>query len=202
MFQASTADNTMLASVDCCVENTTPHPDTTSSSAEKKMMMMASQVSRNTNPHLEQVLRDAQQELRQVLEKKAELTRRIGTIRQTILGLANLFGAELLKDELLEFAAPKSSSRRSGFTKACRVALMESRRAMTSAEVCDWLRQKDAEILSRHKDPMASVTTVLNRLVAYREVEPVTLHNGRRAWLWHSDLQSQDSEREQQRSAG
>lgn len=201
MFQAPTADNTMLGSVDCCVENTTPDPDSTSSSAEKKMMMV-SQVSRNTNPHLEQVLRDAQQELRQVLEKKAELTRRIGTIRQTILGLAKLFGAELLKDELLEFAAPKSSSRRSGFTKACRVALMESRRAMTSAEVCDWLRQKAPEILSRHKDPMASVATVLNRLVAYREVQPVTLHNGRRAWLWHSDLQSQDSEREQQCSVG
>jgi hypothetical protein len=200
MFQAHTPDNTMLASVDCCVENTTPDPNTKSSSAEKKVM--ASQVSRNTNPHLEQVLRDAQQELRQVLEKKAELTRRIGTIRQTILGLANLFCAELLKDELLEFVVPKSSSRRSGFTKACRMALMEGRRAMTSAEVCDWLRQKDPETLSRHKDPMASVTTVLNRLVAYREVQPVTLHNGRRAWLWHSDLQSQDSEREQQRSAG
>jgi len=39
-------------------------------------------------------------------------------------------------------------------------------------------------MLARHKDPMASVTTVLNRLVDYGEAEAVALNSGRRAWRW------------------
>jgi hypothetical protein len=39
-------------------------------------------------------------------------------------------------------------------------------------------------MLARHKDPMASVTTVLNRLVDYGEAQPVVLSSGRRAWQW------------------
>jgi len=37
-------------------------------------------------------------------------------------------------------------------------------------------------MLARHKDPMASVTTVLNRLMEYREAEAVRASNGKRAW--------------------
>lgn len=160
---------------------------------------MASATSRSMNPHLEQVLRDARQELQHLLQQKTELMRRIGTIRQTIIGLANLFGDEALKDEFLGFVASKSSPRRPGFTKACRMALIETRHAMMTAEVCDWIRQKDPAMLTRHKDPMVSVSTVLNRLVAYGEVQPVNLPDGRRAWQWRSD--SQDSEGKQQHSA-
>jgi len=34
---------------------------------------------------------------------------------------------------------------------------------------------------------MASVTTVLNRLVSYGEAKAVSLDNGRRAWRWVAD---------------
>ena len=34
---------------------------------------------------------------------------------------------------------------------------------------------------------MVSVTTVLNRLVAYGEARAVALENGRRAWKWIAD---------------
>jgi hypothetical protein len=36
----------------------------------------------------------------------------------------------------------------------------------------------------RHKDPLASVTTVLNRLVEYGEARAVVNEHGRRAWEW------------------
>ncbi len=36
----------------------------------------------------------------------------------------------------------------------------------------------------RHKDPLASVTTVLNRLVEYGEARTLIRENGRRAWEW------------------
>jgi len=140
--------------------------------------------------HVQEVVRQAHEELRQLLQQRADVMRRIGTIKQTIAGLANLFGDEVLSDELLELVDRKSSGRQPGFTKACRMILMEANRALSARDVCDRLQQKSPPMLARHKDPMASVTTVLNRLVAYGEAQAVALDNGRRAWQWVADSQS------------
>jgi hypothetical protein len=139
------------------------------------------------NGHVEEVVRQAHEELRQLLQQRAEVMRRIGTIKQTIAGLANLFGDDVLSDDLLELVDRKSCGRQPGFTKACRMVLMDANRALTARDVCDSIHQKAATMLARHKDPMASVTTVLNRLVAYGEAMPVVLENGRRAWKWVAD---------------
>ncbi len=136
------------------------------------------------NGHVEEVVRQAHEELRQLLQQRAEVMRRIGTIKQTIAGLANLFGDSVLSDELLELVDRKSNGRQPGFTKACRMILMDAKGALSAREVCDSLRERTPPILARHKDPMASVTTVLNRLVAYGEAKAVSLDSGRRAWLW------------------
>lgn len=141
----------------------------------------------NNNRHVQEVVRQAHEELRQLLQQRAEVMRRIGTIKQTIAGLANLFGDEVLSDELLELIDRKSNGRQPGFTKACRMILMEARRALSARDVCDHIQEKNPDMLARHKDPMASVTTVLNRLVEYGEAEAVVLSNGRRAWQWISD---------------
>ena len=143
------------------------------------------------NGHVEEVVRQAHEELRQLLQQRAEVMRRIGTIKQTIAGLANLFGDGVLSDELLEMVDRKSSGRQPGFTKACRMVLMDSNRALSARDVCDRIQEKAPPILARHKDPMASVTTVLNRLVAYGEARAVALANGRRAWQWVADSDSQ-----------
>ena len=95
------------------------------------------------NGHVQEVVRQAHDELRQLMQQRAEVMRRIGTIKQPIAGLAR--------------------------------------------DVCARLEQKAPPMLARHKDPMASVTTVLNRLVAYGEAKAVALDNGRRAWRWVSD---------------
>jgi hypothetical protein len=141
------------------------------------------------NGHVQEVVRQAHEELRQLLQQRAQVMRRIGTIKQTISGLANLFGDDVLSDELLELVDRKSSGRQPGFTKACRMTLMEANRALSARDVCDRLQDKSPSILTRHKDPMASVTTVLNRLVAYGEARAVTLDNRRRAWQWVADLE-------------
>ena len=47
--------------------------------------------------------------------------------------------------------------------------------------------QRIPPVLLRHKDPLASVTTVLNRLVEYGEARTVVRENGRRAWEWVAD---------------
>jgi hypothetical protein len=137
--------------------------------------------------HVQQVLKSAHDELRALLKQRAEIMKRIGTVKQTIVGLANMFGDGILNDELLELIDRKSNGRQPGFTKACRMVLMEAGQPLGAREVCDHIQQKLPPILVRHKDPLASVTTVLNRLVDYGEARTVVKENGRRAWEWVSD---------------
>lgn len=134
-----------------------------------------------------QVVKAAHDELLQLLRQRAEIMKRIGTVKQTIAGLANLFGDEVLGEELLELMDRKPNGRQPGFTKACRRVLMEVQRPLGAREVCLELERQAPAILSRHKDPMASVTTVLNRLVEYGEARSLTNGRGRRVWEWISE---------------
>jgi hypothetical protein len=134
--------------------------------------------------HVQEVIRQAHDELRGLMQQRADVMKRIGTVKQTIAGLANLFGDGVLSEELLELVDRKNSGRQPGFTKACRMILMEAGRPMSARDICDYFQQKMPSLLARHKDPMASVTTVLNRLVDYGEAQAVFSGNGRRAWLW------------------
>ncbi|HUB02611.1 MAG TPA: hypothetical protein VL983_07990 [Terriglobales bacterium] len=134
-----------------------------------------------------QVVRAAHEELRQLLQQRAEIMKRIGTVKQTIAGLANLFGDEVLGPDLLELIDRKPNGRQPGFTKACRRVLMDIRRPIGAREVCAELERQAPAILSRHKDPLASVTTVLNRLVDYGEARSLSNDRGRRVWQWVSE---------------
>ena len=139
------------------------------------------------DPHVQEVLRSAHDELRSLLKQRGEIMKRIGTVKQTIVGLANMFGDEVLNEELLELVDRKSNGRQPGFTKACRMVLMEAGRPLGAREVCEHIQEKIPPVLLRHKDPLASVTTVLNRLVDYGEARTVVKENGRRAWQWVSE---------------
>jgi len=134
-----------------------------------------------------QVVKAAHEELRQLLQQRAEIMKRIGTVKQTITGLADLFGEEALGEELLDLIDRKPNGRQPGFTKACRRVLMEMRRPMGAREVCAELERQAPAILARHKDPLASVTTVLNRLVDYGEARSLSNDRGRRVWEWVSE---------------
>jgi hypothetical protein len=139
------------------------------------------------DPHVQEVIKTAHEELRQLMRQRAEVMKRIGTLKQTIAGLANLFGDEILGEELLELVDRKSGGRQPGFTKACRLALMEAGQPLSVREVCERIQGRLPGVLLRHKDPLASVTTVLNRLVEYGEAQSVVRDNGRRAWQWIAD---------------
>jgi hypothetical protein len=98
-----------------------------------------------------------------------------------------LFGDDILGEDLLELVDRKTGGRQPGFTKACRMVLMEAGRPLAVREVCEQIQQRLPTLLLRHKDPLASVTTVLNRLVEYGEALSVVRENGRRAWQWVSE---------------
>src|ERR1700720_4488995 len=136
------------------------------------------------DPHVHEVIRSAERELNQLLELRAELMKRIGTIKQTLVGLAKLFGDSVLSDEILSVLAGKSSSWQSGFTTACRRVVMEAKNPVGARTVCQTLEQRFPEVLVRHKDSIASVTTVLNRLADYSEVRCLLNENGRRVYEW------------------
>jgi hypothetical protein len=137
----------------------------------------------SSNAHVQEVVKAAEEDLRQLIRQRAEIVKRIGAIKQTIVGLANVFGDDWLSEELGELVGRKDTRQR-GLTKACRTVLMEANRPLGALEVCEQLQGRIPLVLLRHKDPAASVTTVLNRLVAYGEALKVHDENGRRAWQW------------------
>ncbi len=142
---------------------------------------------------VQQVIKAAHEELRQLMRQRAEIMKRIGTVKQTIAGLANLFGDSVLNEDLLELIDRKPNGRQPGFTKACRTVLMEAHSPLGVREVCQDLERRAPSLLSRHKDPLASVTTVLNRLVDYGEARSLTNDRGRRVWEWVSEGRDQQA---------
>jgi hypothetical protein len=133
---------------------------------------------------IQQVVKAAHDELQTLMIQRTVIMKRIGSVKQTIAGLANLFGDDVLGDELLELIDRKPSGRQPGFTKACRTVLLEAKRPLGAREVCEELERRAPVILARHKDPLASATTVLNRLVDYGEARSLTNDRGRRVWEW------------------
>jgi hypothetical protein len=141
------------------------------------------------DPRVHQVIHAAELELRDLLQQRSQIVKRIGTMKQTIMGLAKLFGDDVFTDELQDLLGQKTGARTGGLTNTCRILLMESVRPLTAREVCDHLERRMSPVLARHKDPLASVTTILNRLAQYGEAKPVFLGDGRRAWEWASEAQ-------------
>jgi hypothetical protein len=148
----------------------------------------ARQVGSVVDPRVHEVVQAAQEELEQLIRQRAEVVKRIGTMKQTLAGLARLFGEEVLSDEVRRMLHRKVSARGAGLTDTCRLVLMEADRPLSARELCDRLEARIGAVMSRHKDRMASVTTVLNRLVHYGEARAL-VYAGRRAWQWASEAE-------------
>lgn len=143
-------------------------------------------------PHVQEVLRSAELELTGLLRKREELMRRIGTIRQVLASMSDLFGESVLTDELrvlLNGPMPKGGP---GFTVACRQVLMRSQSPLSLRHFCEELRRSFPEMAGRHKDLTASVGTVLRRLGAYGEARYQLDEKGNRQWAWIARIEGQD----------
>lgn len=131
----------------------------------------------------EQLMRQVHDELKSLLHQRAEIMKRIGTAKKTIAGLAALFGDSVVNSDVLQLVDGRPATRTPGLTGTCRAILMEADRALSAAEMRERIKERAPSLLDRQKDPICSITTILNRLVHYGEVERVSLHNGR-AWQW------------------
>jgi len=132
------------------------------------------------NRHVQQVVNSAHQHLRELLQQRADMTRRIETVKRVLVGLSSIYGTELSNDEL-HLPGRNAGSRRRGLTNACRRILLQAKEPLRARAVCERLLEVDRDLLQHHKDPIASIVTVLNRLVAYGEARTVTTEN-QRAW--------------------
>jgi hypothetical protein len=144
-----------------------------------------------SNPHVQEVIRSAERELRQLIEERAGVTKRIGTIKKTIVGLANLFGDAVIDPALLDLVGREGGSRQPGITRACRRVLLEAGRPLSARDVCDQIQETLPTLLARHKDPMATIYTILGRLVEYGEVTMLPGERGQRAWVWAAERSGQ-----------
>jgi hypothetical protein len=65
--------------------------------------------------------------------------------------------------------------------------LMNSEKPLAAREICERVQQGLPSV-GNHKDPLASVTTVLNRLVEYGEARAVVEEGGRHKWTWVTEV--------------
>jgi hypothetical protein len=139
-----------------------------------------------SSPHVEAIIRAAHEELRRLAEQRAEIIKRMGTIKKTIVGLCNLFGDGELSDDLRELVIGENPVRKLGLTQVCRTVLKEAGCPLTAREVCQQIQQRTLSRLPCSTNLLATVGTVLNRLVQYGEARVVPRSKGPRAWLWVS----------------
>ena len=141
-----------------------------------------------SNGHVQEVITAAERELRDLLCQRAEIMKRVGTIKQALVYLAKTFGDDVLTQDLLPLLGRGSPRKQPGFTRACRTVLMESAVPLEARQGYRELARRFPELVERHKDPMASVTTVFNRLVGYGEVRSFLNGKGRRVWEWIAEI--------------
>jgi hypothetical protein len=102
--------------------------------------------------------------------------------------LIKLFGEGVLGDDI-QLAGHRAYRRVPGITDSCRKVLMEAGGPLSAREVRDQIQQSAPAVLAKHKDPLATVTTVLGRLGEYGEARALISDDGRRAWEWSVESQ-------------
>jgi hypothetical protein len=129
-----------------------------------------------------------QQHLQLLLVEQTALLKRIRLIRHTVAGLADVFGPDILNEELKRLLRKPGrhvmEHSHLGLTETCRRILMEVFEPLTVRQLCDRIRQDNPELSARHKDLTASVGVVLRRLVGYGEVRDGLNEKNGRTWLW------------------
>ena len=127
--------------------------------------------------------RISQRELEGLLRQLANVNRQILRVRRAITGLA----ATLSEDESRRSTAVPARrlrrSKREDLTRACRAVLEQAGTPLTAGEITDAIRVSNATVVGDQAHPVASVTTVLSRLLEYGEVNNAFNEEGRRTWF-------------------
>ena len=124
-----------------------------------------------------QALNVARAELEKLEEQREETDNRIAQLKQTIVSLATL-----CKDKTF-LAAWAKDIEAAGITENCREVLRAAPIALTPLEVKDGLLKMGLDA-SKYTNLLASIHSVLKRLVESREARPVDCEDGTVAYKW------------------
>ena len=146
----------------------------------------------------ERVIGQIQCELQLLLAKHASIQKRIGVIKNTVIGLADVFGPDIINGELQQLlftrAARRTPRPQPGLTELCRQILRGSSLPLTVRQVYGVMQEKYPSVLSGHKNPTASLLVVLRRLVSYGEAEAKFSERGARIWVWAVERKKEQDE--------
>jgi hypothetical protein len=118
---------------------------------------------------LHRILTDMAGELEALYTERKTVMKRIAAIKSAVASFVELSDDPGLAEEVARVLALPDRQRKNGLTQACRSILINSPVPLTAREVCD----SASEHVKHHQDPLASVTTILNRLVEYGEAQIV-----------------------------
>jgi hypothetical protein len=68
----------------------------------------------SSNAHAQEVVKAAEEDLRQLIRPRADTLKRIGTNKANDVGLARLFGGDWFSEELLELVGRKGRPQQTG----------------------------------------------------------------------------------------
>ena len=121
------------------------------------------------NGHVEEVIRSAQHELNQLLHQRAETMKRIGTVKQTLVCLAKVFGEDVLTPEVMRLLGRGATRKQPGFTRACRVILMEAVTPLEARHGLRELQRRFPELVERHTSVPPNITRFGSSVDAHSE---------------------------------
>ena len=134
-------------------------------------------------PQITQTAGLIQSQLKQLLQQRAAVVKRIAMIRRAIVGLNAIFADSQGEDSAVDALTLRSLTALS-LTEACRSVLKNSPTPLTTTETAALLRSEhgiDNKYLER------SVASICRRLVAYGELTVTLADSGRQAWAWATD---------------
>jgi hypothetical protein len=131
-----------------------------------------------------QVINLAQSELRGLMREREAIIKRITVLKQTIVGLVEIFGADGVSKEHLDFVRRPRRHQGNSLTQICRAVLARASEPLTAHELVEGIRATDVTVIQRQKNAIASVSSILGRLASDGEVRSVVAGSGRRQWVW------------------
>ena len=111
-----------------------------------------------------------------------EVEQEIAAVRSTVYGLSVIYGEQVVSHELLQQVRPARTKQR-GLTEACRLVLSKAARPCTVTMICKLVDAVDPFLLLHHRNPRASVMTILRNLAGKGQVARSSI-NGRSVWKW------------------
>jgi hypothetical protein len=145
----------------------------------------------NMKSPVEGVICEAEKQLRQLIKERTEVTKRIATVKNTVAGLVSLFGDGILNGEVSRAIDRKLGPRQPGLTRACRKILSNAKRPLSVRGICDEIQRSVPMLLAHHKDPRATVNTILSRLAGYGEASSLMNEPGQHEWVWIAEREDE-----------